>query len=582
MSSRRAEGGVIPARAFDLIVVGGGIAGLSAAYYWLTEVDRNARILIIEQSAQIGGPAIQHTFEVDGRSLVSPGGAQELTFPSAFAPAVKSALSQLGIDIGRFHSDVAPRHYRERGAGGHGFAFPESVWGRGHLAVSDDQNATDFADAPVALRAKTEIAALFSDPTDWLASRTHADKLAALRIRSCDGLLRDYADLDDDTHRFLRYSTSAHSGMTFDQHPALDAALIGYVGLDGLGIPDADEPWEGLTQTGKRFFSHKDPPIFRFPDGNATVARAIAHHLIPDLFEAATVDDRIAADLSRDALDRPGNQVRIRLNSTAINVRHDGSNAVLVEVERAGQGSSTCRARAAIIAAPAAAAARIVPELGRHQHATAANLARYPIVSASIAFRNWHAWQTLGLSRLSWPGQPTWQIAGLEFPVSIGAFVPAQGPDDPITATALGSLTAAGMAPAAGAAAGRRRLDGPGARSEILSELLGLLAEALAPGGFVAERDIAGVRLEVWPQGYARYSTSRDLPGDGSAAPEDKSLLAAGVGRIAIAGVDVVDHPFLDGAMESAWLAVSRLATRTTEDTDKRLRTVHTPCHGEG
>ncbi|MFI7080645.1 FAD-dependent oxidoreductase [Micromonospora sp. NPDC049903] len=549
-----------PTSDVDLIVVGGGVAGLSAAFYWVTEVDRDARVLIVEAGPRIGGPAIQHTFDVDGRRLVSPGGAQELTFPSAFAPAVRSALSTVGVDVDRFHSDTVATHYTDRGAGGHGFAFAASIWGRSHLVAHGPSAAADFADAPIAPRARPEVAALVDEPTDWLAGRTDDEKLAALRGRSCDEVLRDFAALDEDTHRFLRYSTSAQSGMTFDQHPALDAALIGYLGLDGIGVRPGGDPWDGLTRTGARFFPHLDPPIFRFPDGNATVARALAHHLVPDLFDADTVDDRLTAEMSVDALDRPDNQVRIRLNATATALRHDGPDTVLVEVTAAGGATTTYRAHAAVVAAPAHATARLVPELGPDQRATAACLGRYPIVSASVAVRNWRAWQSLGISRLSWPGHPTWQIAGLEFPVTIGACAPSASPDDPTTATALGALTEAGTAPAAGAAAGRRRLRAATARREMAAELRSLLAEALAPGGFVADRDIVDVRVEIWPHGYARYATSRDRPGDGSAATEAKRRLADGVGRIAVAGVDVIDHPFLDGAMESAHLAVVRLA----------------------
>ncbi|MFI7025949.1 NAD(P)-binding protein [Micromonospora sp. NPDC049900] len=545
---------------FDLIVVGAGVAGLSAAFYWITDVDRDARVLIVEAGTQLGGPAIRHTFDVDGRRLVSPGGAQELTFPSAFAPAVRSALATVGVDTDRFHTDTVARHYTDRGAGGHGLAFAASVWGRSHLAAHGPSDAVDLTDAPLAARARGQVAALVDEPTDWLAGRTDDEKLAELRRRSCDEVLRDFAELDEDTHRFLRYSTSAQSGMTFDQHPALDAALIGYLGLDGIGVRPSGTPWAGLTRTGARFFPHLDPPIFRFPDGNATVARALAHHLVPDLFDADTVDDRLTAEMSVDALDRPDNQVRIRLNATATALRHVGPDTVEVEVEGAGAATITYRARAAIVAAPAHTTARLVPELGPEQRATAACLGRYPIVSASVALRNWRAWQSLGVSRLSWPGHPTWQIAGLEFPVAIGACAPSPSPDEPTTATALGALTVAGTAPAAGAAAGRRRLYAAGASQEIATELRNLLAEALAPGGFVADRDIADLRVELWPHGYARYATSRDRPGDGSATTDARGRLADGVGRIAVAGVDVIDHPFLDGAMESAHLAVTRLA----------------------
>jgi spermidine dehydrogenase len=546
-------------RDFDLIVVGAGIAGLAAAFYWLAEVDRQARILILERSGRLGGPAIQHRFEVDGRRLISPGGAQDLTFPSSFAPEVTSALTALGIDLSRFHSAVAPGHYSARGAGGHGFAFASSVWGGSHLATVQ-RSAADFAGAPVSRRTVAQINDLFNNPTDWLAGRTDDEKLAELRGRSCAGLLRDFASLDEDTHRFLLHSTAAQSGMTFDQHPALDGTLVGYQGMNGIELSASGDPWKGLTTTGTRFFPHMDPPIFRFPDGNATIARALAHHLVPGLFDAATADERLAAGMASEALDRPSGQVRIRLRCTAVSLRnHDGH--VRVDAEIPGGGITSYRAGAAVVATPAHVAAQLVPDLDEPRLATAARLGRYPIVSASVALRDWRAWQALGISRLSWPGHATWQTASLEFPVTMGGSQPSPSPDEPTTATVLGCLTAPGSPAAEGADTGRRRLAG-NAGPALAAGLKRLLAEALAPGGFDVDRDVADVRVEIWPHGYARCSSSRDTPGDGGVTYEARQQLAAGVGRIALAGVDVIDHPFLDGAMESARLAVARLAAR--------------------
>ena len=557
----------LPSRAgttFDLVVVGGGVAGLSAAYYWLTDVDPDARILIVEQSEELGGPARQHTFEVDGHRLLAPGGAQELSFPSSFPPPVRTALVDLGIDTGRFYDDAVAGHYTSRGAGGHGFAFAAEVWGRSHTAVFRPDTGGDFGDAPVSPPARAQIAALITAPTDWLAGRTDEEKLAELRTHSCDGLLREFAALDDDVHRFLRFSTSPHSGLAFDQHPALDAALIGYVGLDGIDVEGGGDgaPWKGLTHTGTRFFAHRDPPIFRFPDGNATVARALAHRLVPDLFAATSVDERLGADMATEALDRPGNQVRILLGTAAVELRRDGPDRVVVRVEARDGTTATHRAPAAVVATGAHDAARLVTGLDPEQRATAEALGRFPIVSATVALRNWRAWPAIGVNTLSWPGHPSWQIASLGFPVRMGGFEPPSSPDAPNVVTTLGGLTTPGRPPSDGAAEGRRRLASPTARAELRAELRRLLAEALAPGGFDADRDIAEVRVELWPQGYARYSTSLDGPDDeGRIGPGARERLADGTGPIAVVGVDVVDHPFLDGAMESAHRAVHRIAS---------------------
>lgn len=547
---------------YDLIVVGGGVAGLSSAYFWLTQVDPNARVLVLERSLRWGGHAVRHRFEVDGRVLLSPGGSQDLTFPSSFAPPVTSALAHLGVDLEEFHTNTAPGHYAGLGAGATGIAFPAQVWGRSHLATVDRRGRTTGLErAPVSARARTQITALFEDPTDWLAGRNSQDVLAQLRTRSCEQLLRAPGSLDEDVFRFLRYSTSAQSGMTFDQHPALDAALVGYLGLDGLELPKDDRPWAGLTRTGAQFFPHRDPPIFRYPDGNATVARALAHHLVPDLFSAMGVADRLTADPDTTTLDRPGAQVRIQVGATVTGVEHDGPAAVLVHSDRAGTGRQTHRARAVIVATPAVVAARLVAELTPDQHAAAAGTDRFPIVSASIVVRDWRAWRAAGVCRLMWPGHDTWQVASLEFPVTLGAAAPPRSPDEPTTLTALGALTAAGMPAAAGARTGRRRLAAT-PRRLLADQLCDLLAQALQPAGLDPRRDIVEVRVETWRDGYARCATSRDVNGDGSATTGAKRRLARGVGRVAIAGVDVIDHPFLDGAMESAHAAVINLAAR--------------------
>ncbi|HEX4534896.1 MAG TPA: NAD(P)-binding protein, partial [Rhizomicrobium sp.] len=51
---------------FDLVIVGGGISGLSAAYFW-RKANPKARVLIIENHDDFGGHAKRNEFHLNGR-----------------------------------------------------------------------------------------------------------------------------------------------------------------------------------------------------------------------------------------------------------------------------------------------------------------------------------------------------------------------------------------------------------------------------------------------------------------------------------------------------------------------------------
>ena len=62
---------------FDLVVVGGGIAGLSAAHRFRQLRGASARILILENHAMPGGEARQNEFDVEGIRLLGPQGSND-------------------------------------------------------------------------------------------------------------------------------------------------------------------------------------------------------------------------------------------------------------------------------------------------------------------------------------------------------------------------------------------------------------------------------------------------------------------------------------------------------------------------
>src|SRR5262249_33616861 len=68
---------------FDLVVVGGGIAGLSAAYYFIKATGVGRRVLVLENHAMLGGEARQNDFMVEGERLLGPQGSNDFIVPQA-------------------------------------------------------------------------------------------------------------------------------------------------------------------------------------------------------------------------------------------------------------------------------------------------------------------------------------------------------------------------------------------------------------------------------------------------------------------------------------------------------------------
>ena len=72
---------------FDLVVVGGGFAGISAAYTYL-KTKPDARVLVLDNHAMFGGEARQNEFEVDGYTLYGPQGSNGAVWPISAAKKI--------------------------------------------------------------------------------------------------------------------------------------------------------------------------------------------------------------------------------------------------------------------------------------------------------------------------------------------------------------------------------------------------------------------------------------------------------------------------------------------------------------
>ena len=102
---------------YDLVVVGGGISGLAAAYFWRAK-NPSARILILDNHDDFGGHAKRNELRANGRILLANGGTWAIESPFPYSKVARELMDDLGIDPERlakkcYRADV----YRSLGSG---------------------------------------------------------------------------------------------------------------------------------------------------------------------------------------------------------------------------------------------------------------------------------------------------------------------------------------------------------------------------------------------------------------------------------------------------------------------------------
>jgi spermidine dehydrogenase len=560
---------------YDLVVVGGGISGLAAAYYFRQAAGADARILILDNHDDFGGHAKRNEFTVGDRTLVSFGGTWSIDSPRAYSPTAKQLIDALGIDVQGFGKVVDRRLYRSLGLGPAVF-FDRETFGADRLVPRPNHTgwlgkAADavamrrfLAATPLSAAAQADLLRLQHGDVDYLPGLGSDAKKARLARMSYRDYLTEIAKCDPGVVSFLQALPRGLYGVGIDAVPAQDAWGLGYPGFDGLRLDRKPGPGmnydalHSVTEGGEAYFYH-------FPDGNATIARLLVRALIPAALPGDSVEDIVTTRADYARLDAAGQPVRVRLNSTAVRVAHAGDPASASEVEvDYVTGGSLERVRGArvVLACWNSVIPYICTELPAAQREALAYGAKVPLVYTNVVVRNWHAFLKLKVSQIEGPGSCYTGVA-LDLPVSIGDYRCTRSPDDPIVVCLSRTPCRPGLPAREQHRVGRQELlDTP--FPEMERQVREQLARQLGPGGFDPASDILAITVNRWPHGYAYQYNSLWDPFwlEGGATP--CAIGRKPFGRIAIANADAAAYAYTDGAIDMAQRAVQEVLATTS------------------
>lgn len=550
---------------YDLIVVGGGLSGLAAGYFYQREHGKDKKVLILDNHDDFGGHAKRNEHTIDGVIRLGEGGSESLEGPEDFSATVLNLLSELGVDMELFKTAYDVDFYKRHNLGAatffnkrtfgedklvmHPFCdYPGFVEGLLRSTLSDEEAVQQ---TPLSESGKVQLLRALKGGQHVL-NIPKEELPEYIRTHSYLDYLKGTLEIDDPAVlRMARHTAIDYEGSGTDVMSIRGALATGSLGSDPyVAWKDALEEGAYIEYANKEggTYSAKYPFIHHFPDGNATIARSLVKKMVPNVGPGANAAEIVVSRFNYDELDRPENSARVRLNSTVVNVQHDGdpgsSSDVFVNYINDNK-SYQVKGKGVVMACYNMMIPHIVPDLPKEQDAALRRQSKVPLQYTTVGLRNWRAIKETGIGMAMCPGN-IHQVVGMDYPVSMGGYEYTKTPDDPCVL----HMRSCPTGEIAGAPAidqyreARYRMLGlkfEDYEEEMREHLGGMLPKEL----FDFDRDVASISINRWAHAY-----SVGNPGPVGRQP---------FGRITIANSDAIDSSLMQSAVGQAWRAIQEL-----------------------
>ena len=552
--------------AYDLVVVGAGISGLAAAYLYREQAGVDAKILVLDNHDDFGGHAKRNEFQSGGKTLLGFGGSINLE-QDAMSPSAHALLEEIGVEFKELEDAVDPDYFLSNAEAPYAMYLGHEMYGEDQIVAGAWLHAWggagDYHGLIGSLNLSEDdqqkLVRLVSGENDYLADIPLAEKERYLRGTSYARFLSERIGLSRRASKLYEPWLRAFFGVGVESISVMEAVMSGAPGLYALGLPE--EPTQPDVSGDAEGFRY---PVF--PDGNASVARLFVRKLIPEVAPGDSMQDLVTARFDYSQLDRETSPVRVRLNSTAVNVRHQGEDAVDVSYVTGGRAFKV-RGKHCILACYNGMIPHLCPELPEAQKESLAYGVKVPFVWANVLLRSGEAARRGGASVYQCP-DGFFELVSHAPPVTLGNYRASTRPEDPMVMF-MGHVPA----PEGDGSQSARDLYRLGRRKLITTsfsvyerEIRKQLTGMFGGYGFDADRDIEAITVNRWSHGYAyEYLDLHDPDWAEGEAPHE--LARARFGRISIANSDSESSAYVQAAIDAALRAVGeQLGTVETRE----------------
>jgi spermidine dehydrogenase len=526
------------AEEYDMVIIGGGFSGIGAAYQFHKKYGNTKKCLIIENHPVFGGEAKQNEFEVDGYKLYGPQASNDFGPPNKDDKGLIAEIYRaigLPFEYKFVKQDTQKTNVKAPIENYYGVFWDEERFDTGYFLGTE---------------AKTPW--VINPRVDKLARLPWPDDVKADLNRAFEDLEDKYEGddfdrwLDSMSYKDLLEKVYDYRPKVTEYFDPIIAISMGGVGCDVYSAYSAkklDMPCTRARYVYDSSIDEVELGAFSFPGGNAGSFRHIVKYLIPESITGEkSFEDILFNPINFAALDRPNNAISIRLNSTAIDIRHEGPADTAKHVNVTYQENGVVKrvkAKTVVSGIGGWVGRNIIKDLPPAITEAYKEFYHSPILVVNVAVRHWRFLDELGISSARW-FKGFGNFFSIRRPMDTGEKNQPFEPNKPAVMTFYVPFNNPGHPIATQGAIGRAEMLSK-SYADYEKEIVVQMNDMFAGHGFNAQRDIAGIVLNRWGHAYISPQPGFHFGKDGKESP--KEIVKKAYGRIQFG------HSELDGYM---------------------------------